>query len=148
MYFNETLSYTLPLYKDMENDVFVKCVLKGASHLPYFIQYFESTRTIKVDPLQQRALIDEYEIEVVLKESTGYDSTTYYFNITIEDVPFIPDTYMKISHMAVNASGEVYVEFDQQIANWWNFTIDEELIQLDIESEATDTIPFKWEAVQ
>ena len=144
LWFNETLEYTLPIYKDRENDVFVKAVLKGKSHLPYFISFNEGKRTFKVDPLQQEVLIGLYEIEVVLKESTGYAQTTYYFNITIEDVPFIPDTYMKVTTFEISNNGTVFLAFDQNLTNWWDINIDKELLQLEIVSEATDTIKFDW----
>ena len=144
LWFNETLNYTLPIYKDRENDVFVKAVLKGKSHLPYFISFNEAKRTFKVDPLQQEVLIGLYEIEVVLKESTGYDQTTYFFNITIEDVPFIPDTYMKVTTFDVSNNGTVFMAFDQNLTNWWDINIDKELLLLEIVSEATDTIKFDW----
>lgn len=50
LYIDEAIKYTLPLYKDMENDVFVKAVRYGRSHLPYFITFDESIRTFYIDP--------------------------------------------------------------------------------------------------
>lgn len=50
LYIDEAIKYTLPLYKDMENEVFVKAVRYGRSHLPYFIEFDEATRTFIIDP--------------------------------------------------------------------------------------------------
>jgi hypothetical protein len=94
LYFYEAVNYTHPLYKDMENDVFIKAVRMGQSHLPYFIEFDETTRTFIIDPEAEESLIGEYEIEVTLKESTGYDSTAYNFTINIKEIEIIPDTYI------------------------------------------------------
>lgn len=74
--------------------------------------------------------MDEYIIEVTLKESTGYDQTSYNFTVTIKEREVIPPTYIQVSNMALNNSGELLIEFDQSIVNWFNFTVDKELLDL------------------
>jgi len=40
----------------------------------------------------------------------------------------IPPSYIQVRNMALNNSGELLIEFDQEIANWWNFTVDSKLL--------------------
>lgn len=80
----------------MENEVFVKAVRYGRSHLPYFIEFDESIRTFTIDPQSEVSLVDEYIIEVTLKESTGYDETAYNFTVNIMEREVIPPTYIQV----------------------------------------------------
>jgi hypothetical protein len=54
----------------MESDVYISSSLKGLSYLPMFISFSSSRRTFTFTPESED--IGEYELEVVLTESTGY----------------------------------------------------------------------------
>lgn len=92
---NKTSKYVLPKYRDMESEVYVSASLKGLSYLPSFISFSKNRRTFTFTPDEDD--VKEWEIEVTLTESTGFEQVKEYFKVTVlepEEIIDPDETYM------------------------------------------------------
>jgi hypothetical protein len=116
VYWNETEKFTLPLYKDLENDVYISAALDGLSYLPLFINFKPSKRRFTFSPEQKHE--GTYTIKVTLTESTGYTSVSDTFKLYVlsrEYENFNPNHLWMNVTLDVNKKGDLKMNFDTTI---------------------------------
>lgn len=116
---NDTETYTLPLYKDIENDVYISAALDGLSYLPLFINFKPSKRRFTFTPEQKH--VGTYTIRVTLTESTGYASVSETFQLFVIDSgygDFNSNALWMNASVSCNEKGDAWINFSELIHNY------------------------------
>ena len=146
---NTTEVYTLPLYKDMENDVYISAALDGLSYLPLFINFKPSKRRFTFTPEAKHE--GTYTIKVTLTESTGYTSVfnTFKLYVISPDFELINANYMWMNAtLDVNRKGDLWINFDQNLHKFEEIELNRTNTDIFLSGMGEDNYNLTWKVVE